>query len=43
MYAHASDWLPVVDEEGAYKGFLTQHTVASLLGEAPRKRGDDIS
>jgi osmoprotectant transport system ATP-binding protein len=43
MYAHASDWLPVVDDEGAYKGYITQHTVASLLGEAPRKRSDKIS
>jgi osmoprotectant transport system ATP-binding protein len=43
MYAHGGDWLPVVDDEGAYKGYLTQHTIASLLGEAPRKRGDSIS
>jgi osmoprotectant transport system ATP-binding protein len=43
MYAHASDWLPVVDDDGTYKGYITQHTVASLLGEAPRKRGDKIS
>ncbi|MGB5618224.1 MAG: ABC transporter ATP-binding protein [Desulfobacterales bacterium] len=42
MYAHASDWLPVVDDDGAYKGYITQHTVASLLGETPRKRGDKI-
>ena len=43
MYAHASDWLPVVDDEGLYKGYITQHTIASLLGEAPRKRGDIIT
>lgn len=43
MYAHASDWLPVVDDDGAYRGYITQHTIASLLGEAPRKRGDKIS
>ena len=43
MYSHASDWLPVVDDDGAYKGYLTQHIVASLLGEAPRKRGDTIA
>ena len=43
MYSHASDWLPVVDDDGAYKGYLTQHIIASLLGEAPRKRGDTIT
>jgi osmoprotectant transport system ATP-binding protein len=43
MYAHATDWLPVVDDEGAYKGYITQHTIASLLGETPRKRGDKIT
>lgn len=43
MYAHASDWMPVVDDEGAYKGYITQHIIASLLGEAPRKRGDKIT
>ncbi len=42
MYAHASDWMPVVDDDGTYKGYLTQHTIASLLGEVPRKRGDKI-
>ncbi len=42
MYAHASDWMPVVDDNGTYKGYLTQHTIASLLGEVPRKRGDKI-
>ena len=43
MYAHACDWLPVVDDDGAYKGYTTQHLIASLLGEAPRKRGDNIT
>jgi osmoprotectant transport system ATP-binding protein len=43
MYAHACDWLPVVDDDGAYKGYTTQHVIASLLGEAPRKRGDNIT
>ena len=43
MYSHASDWLPVVDDDGAYKGYITQHIIASLLGEAPRKRGDTIT
>ncbi len=43
MYAHASDWMPVVDDDGAYKGYITQHVVASLLGEVPRKRGDKIT
>ena len=43
MYAHACDWLPVVDDDGAYKGFTTQHIIASLLGGAPRKHGDNIS
>jgi predicted transcriptional regulator len=43
MYAHACDWLPVVDDDGAYKGYTTQHLIASLLGEAPRKRGDKIT
>ncbi|MCP3952218.1 MAG: ABC transporter ATP-binding protein [Desulfobacterales bacterium] len=43
MYTHASDWLPVVDDDGSYVGYITQHTVASLLGEAPRKRGDKIT
>jgi len=43
MYVHASDWLSVVDDDGAYKGYITQHMVASLLGEAPRKRGDKIT
>ena len=42
MYVHASDWLAVVDDDGAYRGYITQHTIASLLGEAPRKRGDKI-
>ena len=42
MYAHASDWLAVVDDDGAYKGYITQHIIASLLGEAPRKQGDSI-
>ncbi len=42
MYAHASDWMPVVDDNGTYKGYLTQHTIASLLGEVPHKRGDKI-
>lgn len=43
MYAHASDWMPVVDDDGMYKGYITQHIIASLLGEAPRKYGDKIS
>jgi osmoprotectant transport system ATP-binding protein len=43
MYAHATDWMPVVDDEGAYKGYITQHIIASLLGEAPRKLGDKIT
>ncbi len=43
MYSHASDWLPVVDDDGRYKGYITQHTIASLLGEVPKKRGDKIS
>jgi osmoprotectant transport system ATP-binding protein len=43
MYAHACDWLPVVDDDGAYKGYTTQHVIASLLGEAPRKPGDNIT
>jgi osmoprotectant transport system ATP-binding protein len=43
MYAHASDWMPVVDEDGLYKGYVTQHIIASLLGKVPRKRGDKIS
>ena len=42
MYANASDWLPVVNDDGCYTGYITQHTIASLLGEAPRKRGDKI-
>ena len=42
MYAHASDWMPVVNDDGAYKGYITQHIIASLLGEPPRKRGDKI-
>jgi osmoprotectant transport system ATP-binding protein len=43
MYAHATDWMPVVDDDGAYKGYITQHIIASLLGEVPRKRGDTIT
>ncbi|NNG00225.1 MAG: ABC transporter ATP-binding protein [Desulfobacteraceae bacterium] len=43
MYSHATDWMPVVDDDGAYKGYITQHIIASLLGEAPRKRGDRIT
>ncbi|MDX2453471.1 ABC transporter ATP-binding protein [Desulfosarcina sp.] len=43
MYVHASDWLPVVDDDGTYKGYITQHTIASLLGETPRKPGDKIT
>ena len=42
MYAHATDWMPVVDDEGIYKGYITQHIIASLLGETPRKVGDKI-
>ena len=43
MYVHACDWLPVVDDDGTYKGLITQHIIASMLGETPRKRGDKIS
>lgn len=43
MYAHATDWMPVVDNEGGYKGYITQHVIASLLGETPRKQGDKIN
>ncbi len=43
MYVHACDWLPVVDDNGTYKGFITQHIIASMLGETPRKRGDKIT
>jgi osmoprotectant transport system ATP-binding protein len=43
MYSHATDWMPVVDDGGAYKGYITQHIIASLLGEVPRKRGDKIT
>jgi osmoprotectant transport system ATP-binding protein len=43
MYAHATDWMPVVDNDGTYKGYITQHIIASLLGEVPRKRGDKIT
>jgi hypothetical protein len=43
MYSHATDWIPVVDDGGAYKGYITQHIIASLLGEVPRKRGDKIT
>ncbi len=43
MYVHASDWLSVVDDDGAYIGYITQHTIASLLGETPRKPGDKIT
>jgi osmoprotectant transport system ATP-binding protein len=42
MYAHATDWMPVVDDDGVYKGYITQHIIASLLGETPRKPGDTI-
>jgi osmoprotectant transport system ATP-binding protein len=43
MYSHATDWMPVVDDDGVYKGYITQHIIASLLGEVPRKRGDKIT
>ena len=43
MYSQASDWLPVVDDDGVYKGYITQHIIASLLGGAPRKPGDAIT
>lgn len=43
MYTNATDWIPVVDDDGAYRGYITQHIIASLLGEAPRKRGDKIT
>lgn len=43
MYSHATDWMPVVDDDGAYKGYITQHIIASLLGKVPRKRGDNIT
>ncbi len=42
MYTHASDWLPVVDDKGAYLGYVTQHSIASLLGETPRKTDENI-
>jgi osmoprotectant transport system ATP-binding protein len=42
MYAQATDWMPVVDDDGVYKGYITQHIIASLLGEAPRKKGEKI-
>jgi osmoprotectant transport system ATP-binding protein len=42
MYSHATDWIPVVDDDGTYKGYITQHIIASLLGEPPHKRGDKI-
>jgi len=42
MYSRASDWLPVVDDQGIYQGYITQQSIASLLGEAPRKVGDRI-
>ena len=43
MYAHGTDWISVVDDDGAYKGYVTQHFIAGLLGEAPRKPGDKIT
>lgn len=43
MYSNACDWLPVVDDDGVYKGYVTQHIIASLLGAAPRKPGDAIT
>ncbi len=43
MYAHGTDWISVVDDNGAYKGYVTQHFIAGLLGEAPRKPGDKIT
>lgn len=42
MYTHGTDWLPVVDDDGVYHGYITQHSMASLLGETPRKRSDSI-
>lgn len=42
MYSRASDWLPVVDDEGKYQGYITQKSIASLLGQTPRKLGDRI-
>ena len=43
MYAHATNWMPVVDDNATYKGYITQQFIASLLGEAPRKPGDTIT
>jgi osmoprotectant transport system ATP-binding protein len=43
MYAHGTDWISVVDDDGAYKGYVTQHFIAGLLGEVPRKHGDKIT
>lgn len=42
MYTHGTDWLPVVDDNGIYHGYITQHSIASLLGDTPRKRSDQI-
>ncbi|MPV86576.1 ABC transporter ATP-binding protein [Ostreibacterium oceani] len=42
MYSHGTDWLPVVDDDGFYHGYITQYSMASLLGDTPRKKDDTI-
>jgi len=42
MYANATDWLSVVDDDGVYQGYLTQHSISTRLGESPLKSRDKI-
>ena len=36
MFTHSMIWLACVDDEGFFKGYLTQHGITQLLGEAYR-------
>ena len=37
MFAHDLTWLPCVDAEGGYRGYITQRGVTHLLGETYRR------
>ncbi len=36
MFTHDMTWLPVVDDEGRFKGYVTQRGITHALGETYR-------
>ena len=38
MFAHDLSWLPCIDDEGIYRGQITQSGITHLLGETYRRR-----